>query len=161
VHVESEVGRGSSFSAYFPATVSVHGSGRPEASAPPIGRRELILVIDDEESIRQIASATLEANGYRVLSAGTGPDAVALFELHRTEVRAVLSDTMMPVMDGPATVRALRALAPQEPVIVTTGSEGESWFGDDPVTAVQAVVRKPYTRGDLLAALARVIRTTL
>ena len=60
-------------------------------------------MVDDEASILTITSQTLQAFGYRVLTATDGADAVAVYAQHRNEIAVVLTDMMMPVMDGPAT----------------------------------------------------------
>ncbi len=74
----------------------------------PLGNGELILVVDDEESIREITRGTLETFGYTVLTASDGTEALALYADKKNEIAVVLTDMVMPFMDGPATIRVLR-----------------------------------------------------
>src|SRR6185295_3029803 len=109
MNVYSEVNKGSQFAVYLPA---LDAPGKTEPSALqtdlPTGNGELILVVDDEESIREITRGTLETFGYEVLTARDGTEAVGLYADRKNEIALVLTDMMMPFMDGPATIRALR-----------------------------------------------------
>src|SRR5262249_28590528 len=113
VSVYSEVGRGSRFKIHLPAIEAEQAPSKQAARIDiAMGNGELILVVDDENSIREIARETLSTFGYQVLTAGDGTEALALFAQRSGEVRCVITDMMMPFMDGPATIRALRKLAP-------------------------------------------------
>jgi CheY-like chemotaxis protein len=90
-----------------------------------MGNGELILVVDDESAIREIGKEALRTFGYRVLTANDGTEALALFAQHRNEVHCVITDMMMPFMDGPATIRALRKLAPDLKIIATSGLKAD------------------------------------
>jgi CheY-like chemotaxis protein len=94
---------------------------RATPDALPRGNDELVLIVDDEAFIREIADETLRGHGYRVLTASHGSEALELYERHSREVRAVVTDLSMPVMDGPATVRALRERDPDIRVVVMSG----------------------------------------
>lgn len=87
-------------------------------SGLPRGHGELILVVDDEKSIRTIAVKTLSRFGYRVLEAGNGAEAVALYVQHQHEVALVLTDVSMPVMDGEALITALRSFSSPVRIVV-------------------------------------------
>ena len=78
----------------------------------PVGHGELILVVDDEAPLLEVANRTLEENGYKVLTARDGTEALALYAENKKEINAVLMDMMMPYLDGPATIRALQKLDP-------------------------------------------------
>src|SRR6185295_8044409 len=114
VNVYSEFGRGARFKVYLPAIAAAHSEpAKPSHRDLPVGNGELVLVIDDESAIREVARETLSAFGYRVMIASDGAEAMAVFAAHRSEVKVVLTDMMMPYMDGPATIRALRRLDPK------------------------------------------------
>ena len=81
--------------------------------------------------------------GYRVLTATDGAEAVALFLDNREEIRLVLTDMMMPVMDGPATIGALRTIDSNIPIIAASGLTGVQTLEVKP-NGVQALLRKPY-----------------
>src|SRR6185436_17494391 len=104
-HVDSELGRGTSFQIYFPALPSAAEQKKAEARAVlPSGNGELILIVDDESAVRDIAALTLETHGYRVVQARDGADGVAVFALNAKDIRLVISDHDMPVMNGAAMV---------------------------------------------------------
>ena len=124
-------------------------------------RVHTILVVDDEPAIRQIASTTLEAFNYKVLSASDGAEAIALFAQHRTEIKAVLTDLMMPLMDGVALIRALRKLAPDIRIIASSGLASNGKTAEVSREGAQAFLAKPYTASLLLQTLARVLATPL
>ena len=120
--VESQPGKGSCFAVYFPAA-DASATACPAENAEPAanGQGETILVIDDERAFQQIAGAIFAKYGYRVLTAGDGSEALALFAQQKDRIDLVLTDMMMPCLDGPATIRGLRRLKPGLPVIATSG----------------------------------------
>jgi signal transduction histidine kinase/CheY-like chemotaxis protein/tetratricopeptide (TPR) repeat protein len=153
VTVSSEVGRGTEFCIYLPAAeTSAAACGEEEGPQECSGRGELILVVDDEAAIRELARATLTANGYRVQTAREGTEAVALYARLREEVRLVLTDMMMPVMDGPATIRALRQLSPEVRILATSGLGVAAAVGQ-----ADAFLPKPYAPHDLLGAVRQML----
>ena len=159
INVYSEPNKGSQFSVYLPAieTTRVEQAERRRAEMPA-GRGELVLVVDDEEAIRQITKGTLETFGYRVLTAGDGTEAVALYAQNREEVAVVLTDMMMPFMDGPATIRALQKMNPQVRVVAASGLGGSEKAAEATALGVRMFLPKPYTAEKLLNALAEVLR---
>jgi nitrogen-specific signal transduction histidine kinase/CheY-like chemotaxis protein len=151
IDMTSTPGKGTRFSVYLPA-VPNETAAPAAAPAPDLtgGRGELILVVDDEPSICQVTKSTLEAAGYRVLVAGDGNAAVAKYLEYRDRVRLVLADTMMPVMDGPAAIRALQKVDPSVRVIAVTGMRAAGKAGQKPGLGEKACLQKPYTAGKLL-----------
>lgn len=153
--VYSEEGRGSQFKIYLPAVEAAHLPAAQTLRADlPMGNGEWILVVDDESAIREIAKETLRTFGYQVLTAGDGTEALALFAQHKDEVRCVVTDMMMPFMDGVATIRALRRLAPDVKVIVTSGLKANDKAAEAAQLGVTTFLHKPYTAEALLKALA-------
>jgi two-component system, cell cycle sensor histidine kinase and response regulator CckA len=96
----------------------------------------------------------LEAFGYRVLLASDGAQAVAVYAKHKDEIAVVLTDMMMPVMDGPATIRALRAMRPDVRIIAASGLHGREVVAS---AGVPIFLSKPYSAETLLTALRRVL----
>ncbi|HKS27670.1 MAG TPA: PAS domain S-box protein [Pyrinomonadaceae bacterium] len=154
VNVYSEVGKGSQFTVYLPALDAEGGEQAEKREAElPLGHNELILVVDDEESIREITRGTLETFGYRVLVASDGTEAVALYAENKDEIKAVLTDMMMPFMDGPATIRALRRLNPQVKIIAASGLSASDKATEASSVGAKTFLPKPYTAEKLLRAL--------
>jgi two-component system cell cycle sensor histidine kinase/response regulator CckA len=159
INVYSELHRGSQFSLYVPA-LDRPGTVDVEALKTdlPIGNGELILVVDDEESIREITRGTLETFGYNVITAGDGTEALALYAERNTDIAVVLTDMVMPFMDGPATIRALRRMNPAVKIIAASGLATDYRTGEDFLEGVSVFLNKPYTAEKLLKTLSQVLR---
>ena len=158
INVYSEPGKGTQFSFYLPAIeVGATADEEEEESRLPLGHGELILVVDDEEAIREITRGTLESFGYKVLTAADGTEAVALYASNRDEVEVVLTDMMMPFMDGPATIRALQKLNPRIKIIAASGLAANEKAAEAASAGVKTFLPKPYTAEKLLLTLAKVI----
>lgn len=156
IRVYSESGRGTSFNLFLPAisTPETIERGRVGMKLPG-GHNELILIVDDEASIREIMKETLETFGYNILVAGDGTEAVALYAAHKDQIKAVITDMAMPIMDGSATIRALRKITPSLRVIVSSGlPEHEN---DQEALQANAFLHKPFTAQQLLEVLQRVL----
>lgn len=159
VNVYSEIGKGSHFTIYLPASQAPQAAHPPVARPDlPLGHGELILVVDDEESIREVAKETLAAFGYEVVTASDGTDALAQFAARKDEIRVVLTDMMMPYMDGPATIRALRKLNPEMPIIATSGLKANSRQAEISHLGISTFLTKPYTAETLIKTIAKVLK---
>ncbi len=111
ITVDSEVGRGSRFRLHLPATTGSPAPERPQARRSfPRGNGECILLVDDEAGFREITQVTLEKYGYRVITACDGSEGMTVFMRHRHEIQLVITDIVMPVMDGAALIRSLQKL---------------------------------------------------
>jgi PAS domain S-box-containing protein len=153
--VESEIGRGTNFKVYLPAKIDAPGR-QPESEHPVVPRAngELLLIVDDEKTILQVARELLEGHGYRVLIAGDAPEALAIFALRKDEIKLVLTDLAMPLMDGVALIRTLRKMKPDVCVIASTGQGRLEQNGRDlPGLNVRTCLTKPYSKEMLLTTL--------
>lgn len=158
VTVESEVGRGTQFKVYLPAERSTElKNAQPERPASPLGRGELILMVDDEVPIHQIAKERLQKSGYRVVTASNGAEAVAVCAQNARDLRLLITDMMMPVMDGPATIHAVRSLVPNVKVIAASGLGSGTKEIDLSKLSVDAFLRKPFTAEMLLRTISEVL----
>jgi CheY-like chemotaxis protein len=117
----------------------------------------MVLVVDDEASVLAVTSQTLEAFGYQTLTATNGSEAVTLYTQRGPEISAVLSDMVMPVMDGPATIRALKKIDPAVKIIVASGSATSRSVTKDSECEVRHFLNKPYTATTLLKTLRMVL----
>ncbi len=158
IRATSEPGSGTRFRVYLPADPEIVGPSqtkiRPEL---PRGNGETILVVDDEVSIRQITQQTLEAFGYHTLLAGDGREAVALYSNCQSGIDVVLTDMMMPVMDGPETIRHLIELNPLIRIIATSGVTANRELAHLAGSGVKNFLPKPYTAETLLTCLKQVL----
>jgi PAS domain S-box-containing protein len=157
--VESEENRGTTFKIYLPAEPTA-----PAADLAPAvpgnaarGRNELVLVVDDEVSIRDITRQTLETYGYRVITASDGAEAVALYAQQAQDVALVMTDMMMPFMDGTATIQVLMRINPDVRIIAASGLT----VAENVAKALEAGARdflpKPFTAGTLRKMIREVI----
>ena len=155
LRVYSELGVGTTFKAYFPAQTSHVDDDEATGIllTLPRGDGELILVVDDEAAVREITRQTLEAFGYRVLLAADGAEAVAIFAGRKDDVSVVLTDMMMPVMDGPATIQVLRRIDPAVRIIAASGLSANGPEGNAARLGVRHFLPKPYTAQTLLTVL--------
>ena len=154
IRVESEPGKGTKFRVYLPAQTTA--SADPEArDAAEIARGcgETILVVDDELPVRQIIKHTLEASGYKVLLAEDGTEAVKIFAARHAEIPVVLTDMMMPLMDGTTTVQILRKIDPAVRVIASSGLPASDEIMQAAGPGFGCFLSKPYTAEALLKAL--------
>src|ERR1044071_934678 len=159
INVYSELHKGSQFALYLPALDTPDSLESAAAQTNlPIGHGELILVVDDEESIREITRGTLETFGYTVLTASDGTEALALYADKKNEVAVVLTDMVMPFMDGPATIRALQRMNPKVRIIAASGLGTGLHAGEGTLEGVSVFLNKPYTAERLLKTLADVLQ---
>jgi len=154
IDVRSARGEGSTFRVVLPAHVEVPVLGSL-GLAPSLahGRGELILVVDDEASVRLMTRHALEAGGYRVVLAADGAEALAQFRAHAADIALVLTDMRMPVMDGAQTVAALRLVDPSVRVLVSVGASEDAAVVLGPDASAVPVLLKPFTSETLLGAV--------
>jgi PAS domain S-box-containing protein len=159
IQIDSEPGTGTAFNVYLPAQTTE--AATKHVAPPPVplphGHGELVLVVDDEEGIRAIAKRTLERYGYGVMLACQGAEAVSLYTQHRADIAVVLTDMMMPIMDGPALIIALKAINPHVRIIGTSGLTSRSGVDKALGEAVEHFLPKPYTAHTLLNLLRKVL----
>ena len=154
LHVDSVPGVGTKFLVYLPA----QAAAAPAAPAAvenelPRGQGELVLVVDDEADVRQVVQQILEAFGYWVLLAADGIEATALYASRKDEIAVVVTDMMMPLMDGPATIQALMNLNPQVRIIAASGLSTSSNAAKAAKEGARHFIPKPYTTATLLQTL--------
>jgi hypothetical protein len=158
VTVYSEVGKGSQFKVYLPALVAQHSPPEPhEKTELLVGHGELVLVVDDEQAIREVTRETLQANGYRVLTAGDGTEAVEACARSGKDIDLVITDMVMPFMDGPATIRALGKMNPELKIIAVSGMSDNAKAAELAGGANLTFLSKPFTAERLLAQMRKVL----
>jgi CheY-like chemotaxis protein len=159
ITVKSAVGQGTKFRVHLPANLDSAQAYLSESNDEyPRGHGECVLIIDDEASVRSITSQTLEAFGYRVITAVDGAEGVAKYTQLGAEISAVLTDLMMPVMDGVATIRSLLRLNSNVRILVASGLTAKAVEQEAVGENITHFLPKPYTASALLIALRDLLR---
>jgi signal transduction histidine kinase/HAMP domain-containing protein len=157
LHVDTAPGKGSTFKVLFPASEGKPARLEPSKVETNLEGHGTILVIDDEEAVRQTAKSALESYGYRVLVAANGKEGVNLFHELRDAIDAVLLDVTMPVMSGEEALVSLKGIREDIPVVLSSG------FNEDDATrrftgkGLAGFVQKPYTAARLAEKMKMVL----
>lgn len=152
--VKSVLGQGTTFSIYLPIDPESETIQEPpKAALPPRGNGELILVVDDEKAIRETTAAMLKRHGYRAMTASDGAEAITVLAQGACKFHAVLTDVHMPVLDGPTFVRVLKNMTPHVPVLLITGSAGDTFTQEFKSLGIYEILPKPYRSEQLLTLL--------
>ena len=155
VHVESKSGVGTTFAIYIPSSGkdAEHAALGAHKTEVARGNGELILIVDDEPAVRKLTSAILNRNGYRTITASDGREGKETFLQNKNEIRLLVSDLMMPQVDGPTMLRGLREIAPELKAIIITGLGEENRIGEAKAAGADAVLNKPFTAEQLLGQM--------
>ncbi len=158
VRVSSKVGFGSTFEVRLPAAPGTRAE-RPQPATPglSLGRGELVLVVDDEPSVSGIVALMLETYGYRVLTASDGARATALYAQHAHEIAVVITDMMMPIMDGHATIEAIKRINPAAKIIAVSGIAETGSPARAANAGAKDFLAKPYSTFTILPLVRTVI----
>jgi CheY-like chemotaxis protein len=158
MRLDSHVGQGTTFDLFIPASPAPVSAAAPGPERPwPQANGELVLVVDDETAVREVVRRALEAFGYRVISCPTGAEAIVRFRASQNDVRLVVTDIMMPEMDGPALALALRTIAPSVPILGITGACDSATVQQLQTLSFTTLLAKPFTVGELLTAVLKAI----
>ncbi|MCL5098617.1 MAG: response regulator [Candidatus Omnitrophica bacterium] len=157
IQVESEVGQGSQFKVCLPAVLAMPSSPELPSAPPPQGEGELILVVDDEDDVREVIQKSLCENGYQTVAARNGNEAIAAYSQHHDRIKAVLADLIMPSMDGLSAIRLLREMGPSLHLVAVSGLGSKFDEAKLSGLGVQAFIPKPFTAETLLVTLRKVL----
>ncbi len=158
INLDTKPNHGSCFKVYLPAQTGAQPGADKQHIETAIlrGNNELIMVVDDEAPVRNIAKQTLKMFGYRVVTANDGAEAIACYVRQRDEIALVLLDMMMPVLDGPATIHALEEINPKIKIIAASGLTSEGQIASP---TVRVFLPKPYTAEKMLNAIHEVLHS--
>lgn len=147
IELQSAKNEGTTFSVYFPRTEqALIPAAALSSEKPAMQGGKTILLVDDEEAIRELGKTILEQNGYYVLTAGDGREALEVFSKKREGIDLVILDVMMPHRSGGEVLRQLRQIEPMLKVIMSSGHRTDDSFDFTNV----AFLPKPYRPDDLL-----------
>jgi PAS domain S-box-containing protein len=152
IQVESQVGVGSKFKVYFPISEQVINEGNLEIALPK-GKGELILIVDDEDSIRNSNKFSLSSYNYKVMTANDGIEAVSVYAQHQHEISLVLMDVEMPSMDGIRAIQVLCKINPRIKIIAMSGLVSNRDRIQEIGLCVSVFLLKPYSLKQLLEAV--------
>lgn len=157
LQVFSKVGKGTQFQVYLPA-VETQAISESEDPQPIQGNGELILIVDDEDTVRQMTTAALEENRYNILLARDGIEAIALYTKYQHKISVVFLDLMMPNMDGLTAIHTLCTMNPQVKIIATSGLSNRCQLAL--ASGASGFLSKPYTIQELLKMLSDLLETS-
>jgi PAS domain S-box-containing protein len=159
IGVYSEVGRGTSFKVYLPRierSGEVAPAGVARAEALPVGS-ETILLVEDEEALRQLIREILEVGGYRVLPGGSPEEALAAAEAHSGPIHLLLTDVVMPLMSGRQVADRIKASRPAVRVMYMSGYTDEAISHHGALEPGTEFLQKPFTADALLRKVREVL----
>lgn len=155
--VYSQVERGSTFAALFPAASEEESGTVDEREVRSWQGGGTVLVVDDEELVREVAKDILEAQGFEVLTAEDGRQAVRLFRRRRFDIRAVLLDLTMPQMDGEQAFRAMKMAEPNARIFLMSGYSKQQVRQRLEGEGIDGFLHKPFRPEELLRLLREVL----
>ena len=156
IDLVSTKAKGSSFKVYFPALDHGTEGVVDEEAADLDGRGEKVIIVDDEKPIVEVMRSTLEDRGYSVLTASDGAEAVGVVAAHQQSIQIAVIDMMMPLMDGPNTIRSIRKLDPSIKILAISGMQFEEKSLKDQLS-IQAFIQKPFTAPQLMKKIRSVL----
>jgi signal transduction histidine kinase len=156
--VQSEPGNGTTVGVYLPRaeSVTIVGAERPVESTPTKGT-ETILVVEDEDAVRDFVARTLRADGYTVLTGASGADALATCETHRDPIHLVVADVVMPGMGGPELGRRLAIVRPEAKILYMSGYPDPALIDTGAIGPATAFIGKPFTAVGLKRLVRRIL----
>ena len=161
IEVESEPGRGSTFRVYLPLTHESAAAPAPRpSSAGAAGGTETVLLVEDEEAVRQLARRTLQAQGYNVLEANDGVAALTVCQRHLPSIDLVVTDVVMPQLSGVDLVQRLRTVRPQLKVLYMSGYTDSTVVRHGMEASEAHYLQKPFTPDHLTQKVRQLLDQT-
>jgi PAS domain S-box-containing protein len=158
IEVESELGRGTTFHIYLPRT-DLAATEPPTTPVPAAELRgsETVLVVEDQEAVRHLAITILKNYGYRVLQATNGPEAIALANGYKGTIHLLLTDIIMPSMDGRVLAKHMKTARPEIKVLYVSGYSEDKIGHGQLLDADLDYIAKPFTPTALAARIRQIL----
>ena len=158
IRIQTETGKGTEFGIYLPALRAAEmGNAQVTKLSMPMGHGEMIMIMDDEQAVREITRTTLENSGYRVVTAANGLLGITCFGEYKNDIKVVVSDTDMPFIDGLEAIHTMQKMKPDIRIIVASGGKCDSEVLRKIDTQRLIRLNKPFTVERLLTAVAESI----
>lgn len=165
IGVESQVGGGTTFTISLPQVEALALTPQPFRFEGPVGGSETVLLVEDDASVRNLLATALEHQGYRVLTASHGGEALALAAAYPTIIHLLVTDVVMPQMSGPDLAARLRAVRPTMRVVFISGYTDDALSTHNIAEIGDTFLQKPFLPYELArkarAVLDRPVQTTL
>jgi two-component system, cell cycle sensor histidine kinase and response regulator CckA len=157
IWVDSELGRGSSFTIYFPAVdAPLTTTITPEIIAAE-GQGEIILLVEDEETLRESISTYLELHGYKVLEAENGAQALHIAVQHADSIQVLLTDIILPKLNGVELAREVSKMSPRVAILFMSGYTDHELIDYGSASSTAGFLQKPFALQALLTKLREMI----
>jgi two-component system, cell cycle sensor histidine kinase and response regulator CckA len=153
----SELGIGTSFRIYFPESASEFTSDLTLTREMPAFGTETILLVDDDDRVREMAQEMIEERGYQALVASRGEEALEIYAAHKNDISLVILDLIMPGMGGKRCLEELLRIDPNVRVLIASGYSSGGLTEEERGTGAKGFVNKPYDAKDILAAIRKVL----
>ena len=157
IAVDSAVGKGTTFKVYLPAIPAAAGPEVEDSNVIPAFGNETVLLVDDENSVRELGARILTKYGYTVLQAENGREALDIFLKNRSQVSLVILDLIMPEMGGMDCLRELLKIDPNVKILVSSGYSADASVSETIQMGAKSFVSKPFQVKDILRAVRRVL----
>ncbi len=160
IHLDSEVGRGTTLAIHLPPTDQTPAMAATASTRSPRGAGQTVLVVEDEDLVREMAARILTQAGYQVLTAADGEQALALAAAHAARIEAVLMDIVLPGRDGRQVHAEMAELIPRAGVLFMSGYDPQTSAGPSGQGPAKPLLAKPFSREQLLQAVSRILTVT-
>jgi two-component system, cell cycle sensor histidine kinase and response regulator CckA len=155
--IYSEPGVGTTFTALFPATEQAPVRSEPRPAPIETRGEETVLLVEDEDALRQVVQRILTRGGYRVIVASNGPEALGAAERHHGAIDLLLTDVIMPQMPGPQLAEHLQKVRPATQVLFMSGFAAPILDSTDKLKDGMSLIEKPFSGSALLAKIDQVL----
>ena len=151
IQVHSEPGKGTTFTITLPITAEAAGPEAPPVPYQPRPAGETVLIVEDEEALREVTERIFTRNGYTAITAANGPEALIIARAHAGEIHLLVTDVIMPHMLGKEVAERIRAIRPGIDVLYMSGYAQPVLTSQGRLDPNVTLVEKPFSEAELLA----------
>jgi len=163
IDIKTKIGLGSTFELYFPILEKREGKRGGKCENVPIMGNQTIMIVDDEEMVRLLASEILSPYGYKLVTAKNGKEAVAMYKAMFPGIDLIIMDVLMPEMDGLQAAKEIKSFDPSAKILFCSGYTSMSEIADSHLSgnqlAMPELIKKPFTPTELALSVSRMLRS--